>query len=307
MCSHVLFLLFSNPAVPTTPTLSIHETRLFVTSAATDFMCVDTRTGEKNWSIPGTSPFLARSKVSPDDQRVYVIQSVDGRIFSLYQQTGGLNWLASCDQFEEDCANAVRADFELSHTGQYLIYGDVMGRIIALELGDLVENFEPTAAPTVGMLDPSGNIIWPEDGEEADNGSRSGAALGVGIFLIILATIVVIGSLSYILLMNSLKTSPHPMQEPRIPDDETDPSSDFSLPSDPANAPDKYEDTMISQHKVPVQSLLHLQFPICRKSSESSLDTMSFAPSDRISLLLGTSNRIAPIKEDYSFGAFVLV
>jgi hypothetical protein len=278
-------------------------------------MCIDTRTGKKNWALPGKSTFLARSKVSPDDQRVYVIQSVDGRIFSLDQQTGDLNWLTSCDQFEEDCSNSVRADFEISYTGQYLIYGDVMGRINAIRLGDLIEGFEPTAAPGIGMLDPSGNMTWPENSGETGNSSRSGAALGVGIFLITFATIVAIGSLSYIIFMNSLKkTAPHLMQEPHpTTDDDTYPSSDFSLPSDPENAPDKYEDSMISQHQAPLKSRIHLQIPSPTpkekswKTLDGWMDNMGFAPADRISLLLGTSNRIAPIKEDYSYGAAVHV
>jgi hypothetical protein len=274
---------------------------------------MDTRTGKKNWVHSGTSAFLARSNVSPDDQRLYVIQSVDGRILSFNQLTGELNWLVSCDQFEEDCANSVYADFEISYTGEYLIYGDILGRIVALKLGFMLEDFEPTAAPGVDIVDASDNEIWPEtSGTNGDN-SPSSAALGVIIFLIVLVAIVTTASLSYILFMNSLKTAPHPMQEQHPPDDEPNTTWDYSLPLDLDFAPDKYEDTIISQHKFNLQVEPEFQIPVTpskgfgRKTLDGQFESMGPIPADRLSLLLGTSSRIAPIREDYSYGALVLV
>ena len=300
-------------AIPVTPTLSKDETRLFVPSAQKDLMCIDTQTGTVNWSVQGTSTFLAQSKVSPDDQSVYAIQSVDGRIVSYNQLSGDLNWLASCDQFEEDCANSVRADFEITSTGQYLIYGDVVGRIIALKLGELLDKTSSNDGATNdghyddnNNLDPPGHRPWQKE-ETAQNTNvdeEKSSAFVISLLLIIFAIVVVALALAYMLVTKRLKTRPHPMQEPYIMDDDDtmpDTNDDYSMPLDPDTAPDKYEDSMISRHKLPTKSL------ISASMETRSLDSMSVAPADRISSLLGTSNKVAPILEDFSYGAAILV
>jgi hypothetical protein len=271
--------------------------------------CIDTQTGRSIWELGGTSSFLAEACVSPDDQRVYVIQSVDGRIFCHDQLTGELQWVSSCDQFQEDCSNSVRADFSLSTAGQFLYYGDVLGRIIALQVGDLVEP-APTPPNSPGGTSGPG-VAWPTNNSNnpGEKSSRSRPAVAASVALIVLASMIVIGSTVYIIMINRFKSVPHPQQEPHVIDD------DDSLPTDPGLDP--YEDSMISQHAATKQSQADeaddwynepIVIPHSRnKSINDSFDTISHAAADRISLLLGTSNRITPIQEDYSYGAAVFV
>jgi hypothetical protein len=276
--------------------------------------CIDTQTGRSLWDLRGTSSFLAEARVSPDDERVYVIQSVDGRIFCHDQLTGALQWVSSCDQFQEDCSNSVRADFTLSTAGESLYYGDVLGRIIALQVGDLVERAEPTATSPNSPGGTSGpGVAWPTNNSNnpGEKSSRSRPAVAASVALIVLASMIVVGSTMYILMINRFKSVPHPQQEPQN-------LIVFgnSLPTDPGLDP--YEDSMISQHAATKQSLADEAYddwynepiiiPQARsKSLNDSFDTLSHAAADRISLLLGTSNRITPIQEDYSYGAAVFV
>jgi hypothetical protein len=233
------------------------------------------------------------------------------------QLTGKLQWVGSCDLFEEDCANSVRADFDLSSTGQFLYYGDVMGRIVALKLGDMVA--EPTVAPerSPGVIDLD---HWPTDGHDQGQGeSRSGPTMGGSVVLIVLAAMIATGSSMYIVLINRYKTIPHPQQEPQPPEtiETTDTNDDdYALPNDPENSPDPYEDSMISQHtNSSKRDMTELIWNDRSRAKRASLDdsfdnsshSSSRAPADRISKLLGTTNRITPIKEDFSYGASVLV
>jgi hypothetical protein len=273
--------------------------------------CVNTQDGQSMWDMTGTSPFLAEARVSTDDKRVYLIQSADGRIFCHNQLTGELLWLGSCDQFEEDCANSVLADFDLSRTGQHMYYGDVMGRIIALELGELVGDAGEPTGPTGPGVSP-----WPTDANgEGEEESKSRTTLSGGIALIVFASSIATGTVMYILVTNRYKfNAQHSREWPPLDDGTMD---DYALPNDPANAPDPYEDTMISQHKMSPKQHLSAddnwysyedRSHSKSNSFDDASDNISYAPSDRISQILGSvSNRIAPLREDFGYGASVLV
>lgn len=296
MDSTFLFL-----AIPATPVLSNDESRLFASSTSFDLASINTLSGNANWKVSGTSAFLSEARVSPDDKRIYVAQSADGRIFCLDQFSGNILWQGSCDQFEEDCSNSVRADFDLSSTGQFLYFSDVKGRLIALKLGDVVELPEPTSAPVwSGPFLPTNDIDWAND--QGQGGPNEESGMGGTITLIVLATLVALASTMYIAMVNRRKRAPHPMQEPSPETDEYDP-----------NGPDPYEDSMIIQHA-------HKQIRVGEFSDEfnplsgsfdsdgsSSIHVTNFPPSDRMSVLMGTANRIAPLREDFSYGASVLV
>ena len=308
----------SNIAIPVAPILSRDESRLFVPSASTQMACIDSQKGTTLWEMMGNSRFLAEPKVSPDDERVYFIQSGDGLVYGVEQEGGAVLWATTCDQFEEDCANSVLSESALSRDGRYFYYGDVMGRVIALQLGD----FEPPGSapgdnsPTnTYPLDPAN---WPPMMNDEANGSRpnvkKGPTLGGSIALIVLATLIGTGASIYIIFTNNMKTHPHPMQEPHLDDPVI--QNDLGLPpADLANVPDPYEDMIILKHAA--DSAKH--FPdeyggsyyygegfATRDADE--FDNYSHAPADRISRRLGTSNLIQlPRPEDYSYGASVLV
>jgi hypothetical protein len=261
---------------------------------------INTLNGKANWKVSGTSAFLSEARVSPDDKRIYVAQSADGRIFCLDQLSGSFLWEGSCDQFEEDCSNSVRSDFDLSSSGQFLYFSDVKGRLISLKLGDVVEVFEPTAAPIwSGPFMPTNDIDWANDEDQA--GPSEGSSIGGTITLIVLATMVAVASTIYIIMVNRRKRAPHPMQEPCPETDEYDP-----------NGPDPYEDSIIIQHAHKENGMGESSDafnPLQRSfdSDESLINVVHYPPSDRMSVLMGTANRIAPLREDFSYGASVLV
>eukprot|EP00980_Cylindrotheca_fusiformis_P030998 scaffold25699_cov137-Cylindrotheca_fusiformis.AAC.2 len=283
----------SRAPIPTTPVLSCDENRLFVSSSSFDFASVNTITGKANWKVSGTSAFLSEARISPDDERIYVAQSADGRIFCYDQQSGDSCWERSCDDFEEDCSNSIRADFAVSTSGQFLYFSDVKGRVIALKLGDVAESSEPTAAPvSPDPLLPTNDIDWPSEPDQPRE--KEGSSMAGTIALIVLAMTVTVASGMYIAMVNRRKRAPHPMQEPVQEPDEYDP-----------NGLDPYEDSMIIQHAH--KQIQPAEFPEEYYADESLLNVPNYPPSDRISVLMGTANRIAPLREDFSYGASVLV
>lgn len=293
-------------AIPSNPILSIDENRLFVSTSSFDLASISTRDGKSNWVVSGTSAFLSEARVSADDKRLYVAQSADGRIFCLDQYSGDYFWQGSCDQFEEDCSNSVRSDFDLSTSGQFLYFADVKGRLISLKLGEMEELIEPTPAPMwLGPILPTSNVDWNSDPlqEEAANESKTGGTIA----LIIPATIFAFSSLVYIFLVRRRKYATTQNLEP--------------CPEESMYGPDPYEDSLIIEHSaksVSPEAVIHTfeagdvseDFNIMSRpfeSDESLIDAPYFHPSDRISILMGTANRIAPLQEDFSYGASVLV
>lgn len=283
-------LLLLNSAIPAAPTLSTDENRLFVASSSRDVVCLEAGTGIPLWHLTGTSTFLAEAKVTSDN-RVYFIQSADGRIFSHDQHTGGLLWVMGCDQLDEDCTESVHGEFALSKSGQFLYYGSVNGRIIALKLGDLPTTLMPSS--------PSDGIDWTDSGDGKKSWFRlpdvGRAVLGaIGIILVLLLVF-------YITWIQIYKRNPHRHQEPQPPDTKLTDIDDYSLPSNPENAADPYEDSMISKHN-------KIHKPQKRNRTNRSDDLVeNHNQADRLSIRLGTTNKISPIKEDFSFGASVVV
>jgi hypothetical protein len=125
--------------------MSVDERRFFASSRAATFASIDVTTGQVLWEVPSMSVFQSAPKISRDDERVYAIQSADGRIYAWNQTSGDVLWSVSCDNYEEDCANSVDSDFDLSPDSLVLIYVDAVGRTTALQVG--TSRF-PTAPPT---------------------------------------------------------------------------------------------------------------------------------------------------------------
>lgn len=308
-------------AIPAAPVLSHDESRLFVSSASTEVVCVDTQSGDTIWALLGTSAFLAEAKVSPDDSRVFNMQSADGRVYCNDQISGDTLWVANCDLFEEDCSNTVQAEFTLSNSGQYLYYGDVIGRIVALKLGDI--NIAPSKAPTNQKLptvfgpDDHESLEWPREAESQQQNSnvKRGLTLGGSLALIMMAVVVSIGASVYIFTINHFKTYPHPQQERHLPLDAiADHDIHHLQPQDhPEDHPDPYEDAMISKLQPTRQK--YSDDPYQKEYTDDFDNYIHIhAPADRISQRLGTSNKILPISalgtggaEDYSYGASLLL
>lgn len=282
------------------------ENRLFVSSSSYDLASINTRNGKANWVVSGTSAFLSEARVSADDKRLYVVQSADGRIFCLDQLSGDYLWQGSCDHFQEDCSNSVRSDFDLSSSGQFLYFSDVKGRLISLKLGEMEDVVAPTPAPIwSGPFLPTSNVDWNSNPaqEEVTNESSPGGTIA----LIVLTTVFALASMVYVVMVRRRK-----LPEPPTLD---------SFPDEHVYGPDPYEDSLIIQHssKSVHSEAGHFQskpgyvfndfnaLSQSFESDDSSVEGPYFHPADRISVLMGTANRIAPLQEDFSYGASVLV
>lgn len=290
------------PAIPVAPTLSLDGKRLYVSTSSNHANCLDSQTGERLWDVTGMSLFLAEARVSPDDQRVYFIQSIDGRLHAFDQETGNQLWEINCDAFEEDCSNSVKANFAISRTGQYLYYADVLGKVIALKLGDLVQN-------EGGGVDPGEEIF--QDTDETRPGSsisqeanaKSGTSVGGVVAMIVLAMLLALASGFYVLLVfrgkqTMRKANAHHHKSKK---------DEYATPG-----PDPYEDSMLSEHNRSLSEETEPTLGLDDTTEPSELgsfyhDEESSKPSNSLTTMLGASNRVAPLAEDFSMGAAILV
>merc|ERR1719506_3399578 len=117
-------------------------------------MCLNSRTGERIWSATTrtASSLLAQPKSSPDDKRLYMIMSQDGRVVAIDQRRGEVLWGFSCgaELLPSVCdKTSVLADFDVSNDGQYLYYGDANGRIISLTVGKISNENLPSSSTTL--------------------------------------------------------------------------------------------------------------------------------------------------------------
>lgn len=287
------------------PTLSNDGQRLFISTSSSGFHCVDAQTGDRMWKLSGASTFQTGARVSPDDQMVYFIQSIDGRLYAYDQHQGVLRWLTSCDAFEEDCADSVRASFALSQTGEYLYYADVLGRVIALKLGDLVEESGDDLVDDVpgppGIFQTSDGKSPGEKGSAKSLDPQRGPSDASSIALIILALLLAFGSGTYIALVRKDVIS-RPRKgrlNRRNIQGGARVGDEFLVPG-----PDPYEDSIICKHHIHYTDARNIWLGDAGEINSYPLDGRVF---DRRFMILGLSNNVAPLTEDYSFGAAIFV
>ena len=289
--------------IPVAPTLSNDGQRLFVSTSSNHFYCLDSQTGQKKWQVPGASPFLTGARVSPDDQRVYIIQSIDGWLYAYDQPSGVLMWLTSCDSSQQHCSNPVKATFALSRTGEYLYYADVFGKVMALKLGHLVvESIDHPPTKSPGTFRPPLGSSQASSSTPIQTSSKSGPSLGGTVALVIVAMLLAIGSGFYAVLLRRDKIRFRSKgSSQRQSKKERD--GDFSEPG-----PDPYEDSVISEHQRKSTGSQAIWLEETKKQgSFDSEEVPASLTSDKRSMLIGTSNRVAPLTEDFSLGAAVLV
>jgi hypothetical protein len=133
------------PAIENAAVLSRDGRRLFSSSTSTIFHALDTSKGREVWKRALASTPMVEAKVTPDDLRVYVIEA-DGAITAMDQVTGDFFYSVTCNIHEASCANQVEAEFDNSDDGMFLYYGDINGKINAIELGT-------SAIPTIPPAD----------------------------------------------------------------------------------------------------------------------------------------------------------
>lgn len=97
------------------PVLSSDETVLYQAGASTELYSIDAKTGDVLWTNDAElrSTILAEPRFIDfhEEPKVYVIESMNGRVRQHNALTGELDWEFGCNVGESPCNDAVEADF----------------------------------------------------------------------------------------------------------------------------------------------------------------------------------------------------
>mmetsp|Transcript_34521 Transcript_34521/g.75554 ORF Transcript_34521/g.75554 Transcript_34521/m.75554 type:complete len:584 (-) Transcript_34521:49-1800(-) len=125
------------------------EGNQYVGSATSTFAKIS-KTGIIPWEVPIGSVALGQAKVSYDNERVYFIETNEGTVAAHETRLGQRLWSMSCREYlsGDNCqSHTVEGEFSLSRNGQFLYFGNRVGQVIALQLGDAPTD-PPSPAPT---------------------------------------------------------------------------------------------------------------------------------------------------------------
>jgi outer membrane protein assembly factor BamB len=333
--------------VSTAPVLSADEERLFVVTVRNETVCLNTKTGIQMWSekTQKSSQLFSEPKASPDNQRLYVIMSKNGKVHGINQKDGKALWSFGCDENNlpsgSTCATpTVAADFDLSADGTILYYGAADGRIVALTLGHrVVENNKGGQSPSIPTSTSTVSIVY--DGDEKERGpmefdkttagthhgnlvsSANNQNLGVKIAGTIVAIIVsmAVTMVSIMYVMRAKGVDLRDLRNYRLP------RNGFFSKDDGGkrhtrvervgrgrkipDGPDRYEDQIIASlsedESIESSQFNTLWVDPTHSNPKPIINDDESPPADRLSVLLGTSNRIAPIMDNFGFGQAVLI
>jgi hypothetical protein len=113
---------------------------------------------------------MAEPQVSESASVVYVVEALTGNVRQHDALTGTRNWEFDCSDVSgvASCQDSVEAEFSISKSGNIVYYGDIFGKIVALEvaafataspIASVMESSSPTAAtsnsPTVATASPT--------------------------------------------------------------------------------------------------------------------------------------------------------
>lgn len=137
------------------PILSSDETVLYQAGASTEVYCIDAKTGDILWKQDGVfrSVIMAEPRLverSSEEPKLFVIEGMKGKVRQHDALTGDVDWSFDCkDVSGGSCDDAVEADFSVSSNGNMVYYGDIFGKIVALEIAEFSDaTVAPTDAPT---------------------------------------------------------------------------------------------------------------------------------------------------------------
>jgi len=131
-----------------------NEGLLFVTGNSYDLLCYDSGTGELVWTdTEGRSTYMSEPRVSEivgSDSVVYAIEALNGNLRQHNAINGTRNWVFDCSNVTgvAGCQDGVEAEFSISANGNIVYYGDIFGRVVALQVADFATTV-PTVVPTV--------------------------------------------------------------------------------------------------------------------------------------------------------------
>ena len=346
-------------ALTTAPVLSTNEETLFAVTARNETICLNSLTGKRMWSATtrDSSPILAEPVSSPDDERLYVIMSRDGRVVGIDQRKGKILWGFSCgaELLSSVCEKtSVLADFDISSDGQYLYYGDVDGRIISLAVGkkriDIsYDNNEDEGSSTSTTIISDVNNKAQSDNIEGgiassilnndNNINKSIKKAGLVILAIILSFFVVGGSAMYAVKVKGLdpmsfvpKYNLRGFRFPRkgSPDENSfgaaigrrmfkvENRNDYQSNNSIIDGPDMYEDKILATMSDDDDTVdptiarggfntLWVDSTHSKPIADDDSQHPSIESSDRMAVLLGTSNRVTPINENFGYGQAVML
>lgn len=276
--------------IPSTPAISLDGERLFVATSLTSFHGVDSTSGTRIWDFAGSSTFLSEPRVSPDNERVYFVQSSDGQLLSINQQDGTFFWSVSCNDFEEDCSKSVEANFAVSKSGQHIYYSDIFGNVMALEVGDFVP-LDINEDENLGESKPAGSGSESREDTDIEVLVDQGHQRGTRAVFTVLGLLIAFGATVYLYLSRrdrKRRSRTIPADKWRQP-----PNKEHHLSNTtPQNhtMQDMFEDDVIFYPRSPPPT-----------------DYPNVGAERQFPLPLRGARRVAPFEEDFSLGAFVIV
>ena len=107
------------------------------------------KSGTMTWEVPIGSVTLGQPVVSYDNKRVYFIEA-QGTVAAHDTRTGERLWSIDCKEYlsDDNCQSSiVEGEFSLSANGQWLYFGNRMGQVVALRVGNPPTD-PPTPVPT---------------------------------------------------------------------------------------------------------------------------------------------------------------
>ena len=317
-------------AIPTAPVLSMDEERVFAVTVRNETVCLDAKTGVRKWAAKtrNSSPILSEPKASPDNQRLYVVNSRDGMMHGIDQNDGKVLWSFGCDVKNlpsgGNCqAPQVYANFALSYDGTVLYYGTMDGTIAALTLGNLEKEEPPPSISTTVNIDFGDDERGPIEFDKKKNVDSAQASIdtnqNVGLKIagimvgIIVSLTVAMASVLYIVRSKGIALGDlRNYRLPRYGSSKDDKRHSYVTRLDgPGN---NFEDQIIARMSADEESIEE-QFntlwvdPTHSNPKYYHNDSDDESPTeDRLSVLLETtSDRVAPISDNFGFGQAVLI
>lgn len=144
----------------TAPVLSVDEGLVFLPGSSFGLFCIDSETGDTVWQRPmNEERIISQPKViKPDGQGrsvVYVIEASSGKVRQHVADARGRRvWDFNCASLTgiTSCQDSVEAEFSVSKSGNFIYYGDIFGKIVALQVGSFetpAPTLPPVPAPTL--------------------------------------------------------------------------------------------------------------------------------------------------------------
>ena len=163
---------FFGTALTVAPILSLDESILYQVGASTELYCIDAKAGTVLWRNEEAmrSAIYAEPKLIEftDEPKLYVIEGMNGRVRQHDALSGEIDWQFDCsDVSNGPCHDAIEAEFSYAPNGNVLYYGDIFGKIVALDIAAFPTT-APTTAPTEEATQEATDPVNEEEAEEEE-------------------------------------------------------------------------------------------------------------------------------------------